>query len=201
MPKMSEEYLRARREEILEAAARAISQLGIQGASLSEIREAAGISSGALYHYFRTKDEMIAAIRERSAASDASFYETLEERDDASEALAEVVGSGMTINHGSPDNVDARLAVMLWSEALTSDAVMSGQLELVELWRHTAGRLVDRAIGEGSIPDHVDREAIVEVLTALSFGETVLESWQPGRINPDRVADTTRKLLRGELWN
>lgn len=200
MPKVSDEYLSAKRTEILHAAARVIARLGVQGASLSEIRDEAGISSGALYHYFRSKDEMIAAIRNTSADTDATFYVDVEDQDDAGEALVEVVGAGMTVNHDTPDNVDARLAVMLWSEALTSEAVMEGQLRLVDLWRQTAGRLVDRAVSEEQVSADVDRDALVEVLTALSFGETLLAAWQPGRIDSERIAATTKRLMRGELW-
>lgn len=200
MPRVSDEYLDARREEILRATARAVARLGVQGASLGEIRDEAGVSSGALYHYFETKDEMIAAIRTASAEADAEFYATVEDCSEAADALVDIVGAGMTINHGSPNNVDARLAVMLWSEALTSDAVMEGQSRLVDLWRRTARRLVDRAIAEGEVAADTDRDALVEVLTALSFGETLLEAWQPQRMDPERVTTTTKRLLRGEIW-
>ena len=113
----------------------------------------------------------------------------------------DLIGAGMTINHGSADNVDARLAVMLWSEALTSPPILASQQRLLEPWRRTAGRLIDRSIAEGAIHDDADREALVEVLTALSFGATVLEAWEPGRIDPDRLATTTQRLARGEVWN
>lgn len=201
MPKVSDEYLKARRDEIIDAAAAAIARHGVQGASLSVIREEAGISAGALYHYFNTKEDIITALRDRSVEADEDAYEQAEQRDVAHEGLIDLIGAGMTINHGSPDNVDARLAVMLWSEALTSPPVLASQHRLLEPWRRTAGRLIDRSIAEGAIQDDADREALVEVITALSFGATVLEAWEPGRIDPDRLAATAQRLARGEVWN
>ena len=200
MPKVSEKYLQARRDEIIDGAAAAIARHGIQGASLGVIRDEAGVSSGALYHYFKSKEDIITALRDRSVQADEAAYEAAEQQESAAEALAGLVGAGMTINHGSPGNVDARLALMLWSEALTSEPVLASQMRLLRPWRRTAARLVARGIAEGIVATDVDQPALVEVLTALSFGATVLEAWEPGRIDPARLAATTQQLLRGEAW-
>ena len=40
----------------------------------------------------------------------------------------------MRLNHNSPGNTDARVALMLWAEALTSDAVRESQLNLMQPW-------------------------------------------------------------------
>ena len=200
MPKVSDDYLQARRNEIIDAAAAAIARRGIQGATLGVIRDEAGVSSGALYHYFRSKEDIITALRDRSVEADEEIYEEAERQDEASEALVDLVGAGMTINHGSPGNVDARLAVMLWAEALTSEAVLASQMQLLGPWRQTATRLIERGTAEGAIADDVDLAALVEVLTALSFGATLLEAWEPGRIDPERLAATTGQLVRGEVW-
>lgn len=51
-----------RRLAILDAAARLLRERGAQGLTISEVLLEAGISKGALYHYFSGKDELLAAL-------------------------------------------------------------------------------------------------------------------------------------------
>jgi AcrR family transcriptional regulator len=53
------------REAILDAAERAFSELGFDGASLSEIGAAAGLSRGTPSYFFGSKDELYGAVLER----------------------------------------------------------------------------------------------------------------------------------------
>jgi AcrR family transcriptional regulator len=51
-----------RRSQILEAATQVFSQMGLDQARMDDIVAASGLSKGALYWYFKSKDEIIAAI-------------------------------------------------------------------------------------------------------------------------------------------
>lgn len=66
MPKLSEEALQARRDQILEAAVRCFCRLGYQGTTMRDIFEEAELSAGAVYNYFQSKEEIIQAVAERS---------------------------------------------------------------------------------------------------------------------------------------
>ena len=59
VPKVTEEYRRARREEIIAAAVRAFGRKGFAAASMADILEEAGVSAGALYGHFRSKSELV----------------------------------------------------------------------------------------------------------------------------------------------
>jgi AcrR family transcriptional regulator len=52
----------ATRGELLAAAERLIAERGFEAASLSDIASAAGVSKGAVYHYFPSKDELLLAL-------------------------------------------------------------------------------------------------------------------------------------------
>jgi len=54
----------ARKEQILEAALAVFSRLGLAQARMDDIVAEAGLSKGAIYWYFKGKDEIIAAILE-----------------------------------------------------------------------------------------------------------------------------------------
>lgn len=53
-----------RREQILEAATSVFARLGIHTARMDDIAEEAGLSKGAVYWYFKSKDEIIKSILE-----------------------------------------------------------------------------------------------------------------------------------------
>ena len=58
MPRVSEAYERARRHQILDAAAKCFSRGGFSATSMPEIAAEAGLSVGALYRYFSSKEDL-----------------------------------------------------------------------------------------------------------------------------------------------
>lgn len=68
MPKLSEKAQHARRTRILDAAERCFARSGFQGATMQAICREAGVSAGALYVYFRSKEELIEGLSRRDRA-------------------------------------------------------------------------------------------------------------------------------------
>src|SRR5215210_6312166 len=55
MPKVSDEHVEARREQILEGARRAFARHGYEGATVTRLEEEIGLSRGAIFNYFPDK--------------------------------------------------------------------------------------------------------------------------------------------------
>jgi TetR/AcrR family transcriptional regulator, repressor for uid operon len=68
MPKLKPDIQRARREHILDAAELCFARAGFHRTSIQDICRQAGISPGALYVYFDSKEALIAGIAERDRA-------------------------------------------------------------------------------------------------------------------------------------
>jgi AcrR family transcriptional regulator len=62
MPKVTEEHVAARRRQILSAAQRCFARQGFHRTTMQDIFREADLSPGAVYSYFASKDELIAAI-------------------------------------------------------------------------------------------------------------------------------------------
>jgi len=58
MPKVSEAYREARRDEIARAAIQRLSKQGFSGTSMSDIIDESGMSAGAIYSHFASKAEI-----------------------------------------------------------------------------------------------------------------------------------------------
>ena len=66
MPKVTQQYRDARRDHILPPARRCFLRDGFHATSLQDLFGEAGLSSGAVYRYFASKDEVIMAIAEEN---------------------------------------------------------------------------------------------------------------------------------------
>jgi len=67
VPKISSETREARRAEILDAARRCFAAFGYEGATVVRLEKETGLSRGAIFNYFGSKDELFLALAERDA--------------------------------------------------------------------------------------------------------------------------------------
>jgi TetR/AcrR family transcriptional regulator, transcriptional repressor of aconitase len=58
MPKVSQEHMDARKEQILEGARQAFGKHGYDGATVKRLEEEVGLSRGAIFHYFGGKQDL-----------------------------------------------------------------------------------------------------------------------------------------------
>jgi AcrR family transcriptional regulator len=88
MPKLKPEVQVARRERILDAAEQCFCRAGFHRTTIHDICKEAGISPGALYVYFDSKEALIAGMSERDRAEFAERLRALAEAPDFLQALA-----------------------------------------------------------------------------------------------------------------
>ena len=65
MPKVSEEFLLARREEIIDACAKLYETMSFKEITLKEIGKVTSFNRTAMYNYFNTKEEIFLALMQR----------------------------------------------------------------------------------------------------------------------------------------
>ena len=94
MPKVSEEFLLARREEIIDACAKLYETMSFREVTLKEIGKVTSFNRTAIYNYFNTKEEIFLALMQREyerwSAELDEMVESREEmtRDELAQALA-----------------------------------------------------------------------------------------------------------------
>ncbi|MTD55474.1 TetR/AcrR family transcriptional regulator [Amycolatopsis pithecellobii] len=97
-----------RRREILDNAAKLISKVGYSNASLEDIAAANKISKSALYHYFRSRDEILFAMHEVLADDFLEHAKTVEEAGgSAVEMLSAAIRKMVVANESIPGYVQA----------------------------------------------------------------------------------------------
>lgn len=186
MPRVSDEHRAARRDQILGAAVRCVGREGFHKTTMAHVIEESGLSAGAVYGYFKGKPELIRAIAERAVGSLADSL------DEVSSGAGPVSLSGalehvlarITALADDPAGPFPQVAVHAWSEAARDAevrAVVDASIGLVaDAW----GRVLDRAVADGTLAGDLDRDAMVPVLLALLPG-FVLQGALLGRVDAE----------------
>ena len=80
MPKISEERKAERREQILEGARRSFAEHGYEGATVARLEAEIGLSRGAIFNYFGSKEDLFVelAVQDTARLSDVWVSEGLE---------------------------------------------------------------------------------------------------------------------------
>jgi AcrR family transcriptional regulator len=194
MPRVSTEHLAARRQQIMDAAALCFARNGFHATSMQDVIAEAGLSVGAVYRYFRSKDELRAAIAEQNIgglaeelAAVARHRPALAPADAMARAL-EIVEPRL-----GPDGV-AQLAVQIWAEAIRSAELRTFVSAAYERLRDSFVTITRRARDAGHVPPAVDADALGLALFTLMPGY-IIQRLITG--HPDRATMTAaiRALL------
>lgn len=138
----------AKRQHILDVAAYCFAQKGFHGTRTADICAAAGISSGNLFHYFKSKRDVFVGIFAQDAENERGQLDAALAADDPLEALVDygLVAIAATAN---PFLISVIAEALLFSR---QDEAFAALLEAGERARMEAvGELIDRARAKGAI--------------------------------------------------
>jgi AcrR family transcriptional regulator len=120
MPRVSEEYRSAKRDEIAHAAIAAFRRKGFQGTSMADIIAESGLSAGAIYGHYRSKSDLVIDVASRVVGARVGEVEALAATEPMPPPahLVRVLMSGMMLDMGSTP-----ILVQLWGEAVTDPQI------------------------------------------------------------------------------
>jgi AcrR family transcriptional regulator len=196
MPKVDEAYLEARRTGILDAAMVAFAAKGFVEATVEDIASEAGLSHGAIYRYFSSKDDIIEAVSRLSRGTRASRFEAAAQGADEVEALEGVLRSYVAM-HARPENRDeGRLRLEIFSASMRDRGVAEA---LRDGWEDVAGRfaeIIERGRRAGTISSELDSQAVARVLMALHDGLYLHQTIEP-TLDTEALLEVVGALIGG----
>ena len=168
MPRVSEDHLTARREQILAAARSCFLRNGLHNTSMQDLIREAGLSVGAVYRYFKSKNEIINAISQSVAGGLVIELEQLAVAElpllDAMSRVLDLVDAQVGPGGTFP------LALQVWSEAVLDPAIGAiVRARLLEL-RQPFRAIARQAIKQGELPPDTDPDAVSAVLFGMVPG-------------------------------
>jgi TetR/AcrR family transcriptional regulator, transcriptional repressor of aconitase len=193
MPRVSAAYLEERRAHVLAAAARCFAREGFHRATMQDVVRESGLSPGALYRYFASKEDLVAAIAHERHAAERAALDAARGADvaDAVRAIAQAFLGPLA---RSEEREWRRVTVQLWSEALRNPAVMRVIRGGLDGPLRALTALFRRAQREERLPRDVDPSALARVAAAVFQGLVLQQAWQPSLAIAPCVAAALRLL-------
>jgi AcrR family transcriptional regulator len=170
MPRVSEAHLAARRRQILDAARACFARNGFHATSMQDVVAESGLSIGAVYRYFKSKDDLIQAIAEEVVGMLVGQVDHLVDARPLP-PLTEVMDGVLRVveTQTGPDGV-VRMAIQVWGESLRNPNLSELLARVYPRIRSAFVRLAARAREEGQLPEHTDPEQAGSVLFGLVPG-------------------------------
>ena len=159
-PELNDDPIRA---QLLDAAARVFAAKGYSGTKIQDIVREAGLSTGAVYGRFKSKDELLraAVIAQRGSFSHMDALKGVKVAD-----VIRAVASTKRKTLTDAEAVRLEAFVTARREPDVASAVAEAQAE----WRDAVQPLVDAALEDGTVADGVDPEAVLYFVRTMHLG-------------------------------
>ncbi|TCC46483.1 TetR/AcrR family transcriptional regulator [Kribbella capetownensis] len=197
MPKVTEEHRLARRAQIVAAARTCVVEQGFHKTTMADVIRESGLSAGAVYGYFKSKEEIVAAIAEEALGTVDELFEkilTTEHPLTPLAALEAALNHAVTIAERPGGDV-TRVAVQAWAEALHNPAILEvASGKYLQLRDHFED-VVRRAQADGTVDPDTDPKYIAQVMFGMLPG-FVLQRLLIGDVTPDTYTAGLKALFR-----
>jgi AcrR family transcriptional regulator len=187
-----------RREAFAAAALRVIMRAGVGGLTVREVAKEAGFTTGALTHYFHSKDQVLIEASEYSAKLVRPRMERKARKIDTLRALRGVVEEALPITAAVRGYW--RIWFGFWERAAYNPAVAKVMRARYDEWRGRLAVLISRAQAEGTAPATFDADLAAQELVALVDGIAIQVLLGTGRIPASRereIIDNWIGLMAG----
>ncbi len=192
-------YLEARTIEIRDAAMRVFVRKGITASTMQDIATEAGMSAGAIYRYFESKDQLVQAVFDYCREENRSLFE--DGLADGQSALDAFFGVGRRVwdefqEAGARDRFAVRLAATL-AGSREDDPL---GVEMQRMHTDVLERIEDsiRQIQEtGDMRKDVDAEALALTVLSCVQGLRMLFVEFDEKVNTEGVYEVLTMMLRG----
>lgn len=170
MPKVSDEHSVARRTQIIEAAYRCFARRGFHQTTMREIYEEAGLSPGAVYHYFDGKDSIIRASFDFDRERSSELFERAVQSDNPMDALRGLTGFFFQGLESASELDACRVNVQAWAEALVNPSLLAPIQTVMESYLTALTEIVGHAQQSRQIDSALDPVAVARLLLSLYYG-------------------------------
>jgi AcrR family transcriptional regulator len=196
MPKISQSRRDSRRRQILDAALACFSEDGFHQAGMAAIVQRSGLSHGAVYGYFASKDDIIEALAADRHLVEAVLNSVPQRCEDPIEGLHQLVHAYADWLNDPTGMLGRRVGVHGWAEALRNDRVKACIVGGIDSPRATITTLVARAQRSGQLPNELSADAIARSLIALFQGFVLQVTWGE-KIDVDACVAVVDRMLEG----
>lgn len=182
-----------KRKSIAEAAWSIIKKEGIEKASIRRVAIEAGMSAGALRHYFSTKDEMLLFIMDYYLEEGKKRSQSKSWSDNPLQAVAEVLLELIPIDEEK--KIETSVWWILALQSLTSDTLKEKKDEMTNGMYELANSMIEILVLQGILSDSTNVKLEKSRLAALIDGLSIHALLRPDVYSPEKVKEVIRYHL------
>jgi len=160
MPKVAPKYKEIAKENIIQAAIKIFSQKGYHAATMDEIAKEIGVSKTALYTYFKSKEDILKAIKISSNNNIKEFKKSLEGRE-CEEVLEELYSLML-------ESQDLHLSFETAALSARNEDIKKLNKESYEAKLDALKTFIRDQQNKGKIRDDLDASVLAQMLTAFN---------------------------------
>ncbi len=174
------------RHGVLHAAAEVFEERGFAGASISQIIQRAGVTAGALYFHFASKDELAEAVKHAQPDAVIPHLEAA--------GLQRLVDLTLVWSFQMQADVVLRAGVRL----VTEDSFSSGDPSSYDEWVAIMAECLEEARARGELQAGVEPREVGACVVATCTGLQLYSAAASGRTDlPERVVNMWHIILPG----
>ena len=199
MPKVADAHLAARRQSIIEAACEVFSTKGITSATMADVASRAGISPGAIYRYFASKQDLA-----RFCMSDAAeivktrWVAPIAPGEDPLQAIMELARFTFDLLSGPAERANT---ILMLERILT--AVRENDESTLHLFHEENADTVDgvrehfaAAREKGEVPADLDPGLFAEAMLSFYWGSRLTRLLDPSADTLGHLDQLLRLVVR-----
>jgi len=196
VPKVSQQYRDSRREHILAAARRCFLRDGFHETSMQDLFAESGLSAGAVYRYFASKDEMILAIAEENMRDIVALLRALAtspHQDGLGASLAEVLD---VVRDKHAESQFGAIALIVWAETLRNASLAKRFDVALSRMRADVAEVIREHQKRGDLSADAQPDALAGLVMAIVPG-FIQQLTMFGTGAVEGVSDTVRTFWHG----
>jgi AcrR family transcriptional regulator len=183
------------KERLLHVATRLFARHGFEGTSVQDIVDAAGVTKGAMYHYYGSKDDLLYEVYHQLLSMQTSHLEAIAAGPGTPEERLRAAAGDVVIT--SLENLDDMIVFFRSLHMLPDDKQTQVRAER-RLYQEKFKALVDEGVAAGTFRNDISSDIVVHYFLSVV---NQLGSWYrpDGPLSPAQVGQLFTELLIGGL--
>ncbi len=183
------------KERLLHVATRLFARHGFESTSVQDIVDAAGVTKGAMYHYYGSKDDLLYEVYHQVLTMQTSHLDEIAAGPGTPEERLRVAAADVV--QTSLDNLDDMIVFFRSLHMLPEDKQTQVRAER-RVYQEKFKALVDEGVAAGTFRSDISSDIVVHYFLSVV---NQLGSWfkPDGSLSPVQVGDLFTELLIGGL--
>jgi AcrR family transcriptional regulator len=172
VPKVSDEYKENKRQELLASAMSCFAEKGYQAATIDDIVAHSGMSKGAVYNYFKSKEEIYLTLRDQATQRNfEKLKREIDNKSSAKEKLAQVFSIYSDIAYMDQSFLDRHcVQIEFYMNASRHEELNERMRENGKVFRGFLIDIVEEGKRTGEFREDVDGYLVAEAFWSFTDG-------------------------------